>query len=128
MQLLNPCRFCIFVLTSVSALAQTTLGTITGRVLDNTGATIGGATVAATNTGTRAVYRTTTNDTGNYVLQQLAIGSYELDVEAKGFRKSVRKNIELNVAQTLTIDTTLELGQLEQVLEVTADASTLQTS
>ena len=61
-------------------------------------------------------------------MQQLAIGSYELAVEAKGFRKVVRKNIELNVAQTLTVDTTLELGQLEQVVEVTAETSTLQTA
>ena len=119
---------CLLGLCAASMPAQTTLGTITGRVLDSTGATLANATVAATNTGTGVVYRTNTNDAGNYVLQQLAIGTYELAVEAKGFRKFVQKNIELSVAQTLSIDATLELGQLEQVIEITADTSTLQTA
>jgi hypothetical protein len=113
---------------AIPTLAQTTLGTITGRVVDTTGAAIANAAVTATNTGTRLAYRTTTNDTGNYVLQQLAIGTYEIDVEAKGFRKFVRKDIELNVAQTLSVDASLELGQLEQTVEVVGNASTLQTA
>jgi hypothetical protein len=113
---------------SLPALTQTTLGTITGRVVDASGAAVGNAAVAATNTATGIVYRTATNDAGNYVLQQLAVGSYELAVEAKGFRKFVRRGIHLNVAQTLTVDVPLEIGQLEQAVEVTADASTLQTA
>ena len=75
-----------FVTAGVPSFAQTTLGTITGRVLDSSGAAVNSAGVAATNTGTHVVYHTTTNDTGNYVLQQLAIGSYELAVEAKRMR------------------------------------------
>ena len=93
---------CILVI-STAVLAQTTLGTITGRVLDSSCAAIAGAVIAATNNGTAVVYRTKTNEAGNYVLQQLAVGSYELAVEAKGFRKFVRKNIELSVAQTLSM-------------------------
>jgi hypothetical protein len=108
--------------------AQTVLGTITGRVTDPSGASIANAAVTATNTGTNAPYRTKTNEAGNYVLQQLPVGSYELTVEAAGFKRHVRRNIELNVAQTATIDAVLEVGAVEQSIEVTAETPILQTS
>ena len=97
-------------------------------MVDASGASIGNAAVTATNTSTNQAFRTTTNEAGNYVIQQLPVGQYELAVEASGFRRYVRRSIELNVAQTLTIDANLEIGQVEQVVEVTADVTTLQTS
>jgi hypothetical protein len=108
--------------------AQTVLGTITGRVTDASGAAVTNANVAATNTGTNIDFRTKTNESGNYVLQQLPVGVYDLTIEATGFRRYIRHKIELNVAQTLTLDANLELGQVEQSIEVTADVTTLQTS
>lgn len=115
-------------LTSLPLCAQTVLGTFTGRVLDPTGASVAGAAVVATNTSTNLAYRTTANESGNYVLQQLPVGAYELAVEAKGFRRSVRRGIELNVAQTITLDVNLEVGQVDQAVEITADVTTLQTA
>jgi Carboxypeptidase regulatory-like domain len=112
----------------VPVSAQTVLGTLTGRALDASGAAVANADVVATNTGTNLTYRTKTNEAGNYVIQQLPVGRYELSVEATGFRRYVRRNIELNVAQTLTIDANLEVGQVEQAVEVTAEVTTLQTS
>jgi hypothetical protein len=108
--------------------AQSDRGTITGRVLDPTEAAITGANVTVTNqeTGIRVVTRT--NETGNYVLQQLAVGRYELTVEAPGFRKMVRRDIELNVAQTLNLNVTLEVGQVEQQVEVTASVPLLESA
>jgi hypothetical protein len=108
--------------------AQTVLGTITGRVLDPSDAAVTGAAVRATNTGTRLEYRTVTTASGNFVLQQLPVGGYEISVEAAGFRKFVRRNIELNVAQTLALDVKLEVGQVEQAIEVTDEIGTLQTA
>jgi hypothetical protein len=113
---------------TAGADAQTTLGTITGRILDPSGASVTGAKVAATNTATGVSYRTTTNAAGNYVLQQLSVGEYELTAEAPGFRRYVRRGISLSVAQTLTLDASLEVGQVEQTVEVTADVGALQTS
>lgn len=123
---LLPCL--LLLALSVSASAQTVLGTITGRVLDPSEAAVANAAVKATNTGTRLEYRTSTTASGNYVLQQLPVGSYELTVEAPGFRKSVRRNIALNVAQTLAVDVTLEVGQVEQTIEVTEEIGVLQTA
>ena len=114
---------------SVASLrAQTVLGTITGRVTDASGSAVTNANVTATNTGTNIDFRTKTNDAGNYVLQQLPVGNYDLTIEATGFRRYIRHKIELNVAQTLTLDANLEIGQVEQSVEVTADVTTLQTS
>lgn len=122
--------FALFSLLLVAAAlhAQTTLGTITGRVLDPSGGAVVSASIAATNTATGLVYKTTTNSAGNYVLQQLALGDYDVTVEAPGFRKYVRKNVVLMVAQTVTLEVALEVGQVEQTVEVTTSVGELQTS
>jgi hypothetical protein len=108
--------------------AQTTLGTITGRVFDPTGARVAAASVTATNTGTQLAYKTATNEPGNYVLQSLPVGVYEVAIEVAGFRRYLHRSVEVNVAQTVTLDATLEVGQVEQTLEVTAGVGLLQTS
>ena len=113
---------------SIHAWAQTTLGTLTGRVTDPSDAAVAAATVTAVNTGTRLEFRTATTASGNYALQQLPVGLYELTVESPGFRKSIRKAIELNVAQTLSVDVRLEVGQVDQSVEVTGELPSLQTA
>ncbi|MFN0167633.1 MAG: TonB-dependent receptor domain-containing protein [Bryobacteraceae bacterium] len=127
MKLCRLTLFLSFILLS-SSRAQTVLGTITGRVLDPQGAAVSNASVEATNAGTGLIYRTTTNQAGNYVLQQLALGTYEIAVQASGFRRFARRNLELNVAQTVTLDAALEVGQMEQTVEVTDAAGLLQNS
>src|ERR1051326_9539816 len=84
--------------------AQTFLGTITGRVTDPSSATVPSAAITATNQGTGIVYKTVSNASGNFALAQLQVGKYDVSIEAAGFRKLVRKDIELNVAQTLCIE------------------------
>ncbi|HUQ95751.1 MAG TPA: carboxypeptidase-like regulatory domain-containing protein [Bryobacteraceae bacterium] len=107
---------------------QTFLGTITGRVMDPSNASVAMAAVTATNQGTGLIHKTVTNSAGNFALQQLPVGMYEVTVEAAGFRKLVRRDIELNVAQTLSFDAKLEVGQVEQAVEVTASGGLLQTA
>jgi hypothetical protein len=127
--MLNSFRVLAAILTLGTCVwAQTTLGTITGRILDPSGASVTGARITATHTGTGVVYRTASNDAGNYVLQQLPVGGYELSAEAPGFRRYVRKGITVNVAQTATLDATLEVGQVDQTMEVTGDVGALQTA
>jgi hypothetical protein len=127
--MLKP-TLCIFLTFAgaISVQAQTTLGSITGRVMDPTSASVSNAKVTATNTDTGVAYRTNTNNTGNYVLQQLALGNYDLTIEAPGFRRYSHKSFRLSVAQTLTIDAALEIGSVEQTVEVLSEVSQLQTS
>jgi len=115
-------------LAAPAVLAQTTLGSITGRVSDPSGSNIAGAKVSATNSGTNITYRTTTTESGVYVLPQLALGKYELTVEAQGFRKFVATGISLNVASTVTVNADMQVGMVEQTVEVTADVTGLQTA
>jgi hypothetical protein len=56
------------------------------------------------------------------------VGRYEIQIEAPGFRKYVRRDTELSVAQTLTLNVTLEVGQVDQTIEVTAAAPLLESS
>jgi hypothetical protein len=115
-------------LLPAALLAQSDRGVITGRVLDPSDAAISGAAVAITNqeTGIRSVTRT--NEAGNYVVPQLPVGRYEITIEAAGFRKYVRRDTDLNVAQTLTLNVSLEVGQVDQQVEVTAAAPMLESS
>lgn len=114
---------CPFVL-----LAQSDRGAITGRVLDPSSAAVPNAAVVAVNQATGVKYSGSSNETGNYALPQLPPGRYEVTVEAPGFRRSVHKDVEINVAQTLTLNVSLEVGQVTEAVEVSAAAAVLQTS
>ena len=95
-------------------------GTILGRVTDPSSAVIAGATITVTNQDTGIKTTTNTNEAGNYVVRGLAFGRYEVDCEAKGFRKYVGKDNSVNVAQTLTLDIALQMGAVDQTVEVSA--------
>ncbi|MCC6587031.1 MAG: TonB-dependent receptor [Bryobacterales bacterium] len=109
-------------------LAQSDRGTITGRVLDAQSSAIPNVTVVARNQATNVRTETRTNESGVYSLQQLPVGNYEVTAEAPGFRKFVARDLTLNVAQTFGLDIRLELGQVEQTIEVTAGTTALQTA
>ncbi len=108
--------------------AQTDRGSITGRVVDATDAAISDANVTITNQETGIKSVTKTSATGNYVVPSLPVGTYEITVEAAGFRRNVRRDARLDVAQTLTLNVALEVGQVEQQIEVTGAAPLIESS
>ncbi|HRJ21233.1 MAG TPA: carboxypeptidase-like regulatory domain-containing protein, partial [Bryobacteraceae bacterium] len=108
--------------------AQSDRGTITGQVLDGTGAAVPNAQVAAINSATQVRYQTTTNDTGTYVIPQLPSGGYEVAVQAAGFRRTTQRGINITVLQTVNLNITLELGEVEQTIDVVADAPAVETA
>ena len=114
-------------LFTVAALAQSDRGTITGTVSDPTGAVVVSAAISARNTQTGAVYEAATTATGNYTLSEMPAGVYNLSVSASGFTKYIQQGIEVLGAQTLRIDTVLEVGATTESVTVTADASLLRT-
>ncbi len=118
----------ILVLFSLPLCAQSDRGTITGRVLDPSSAAVPNAAVVATGQATGVHYRATTNQAGNYLISQLPVDRYEVSVEAAGFRRYVRKEIGVNVAQTVAVDVTLEVGQVEQTVEVSAAAGVIDAA
>ncbi|HYL37323.1 MAG TPA: carboxypeptidase regulatory-like domain-containing protein [Bryobacteraceae bacterium] len=110
---------------AVCSLGQEITGSILGTVLDSTGAAVPGATVTITNTDRNAVIRTTTTSgNGDYTAPLLPVGHYSVAVESKGFKKSIQGGIELNVNDKLTINFSLEVGEVQQ--EVTVAANSIQ--
>jgi len=103
-------------------------GTILGRVTDPSSAVIAGATLTVTNQDTGIKTTTNTNEAGNYVVRGLAFGRYEVECEATGFRKYVGKDNSVNVAQTLTLDIALQVGAVEQTVEVSGAAPLVESS
>ncbi|MGH9629295.1 MAG: carboxypeptidase-like regulatory domain-containing protein, partial [Bryobacteraceae bacterium] len=120
--------FLLLFLWSLALFAQSDRGTITGRVTDATAAAIPNASVVALNQATGVKYSTTANESGNFSILQLPVGQYEIAVEAPGFRRLLRKDVAVSVAQTLTLNVTLEVGQVEQVLEVVSEAPLIESN
>src|SRR5881396_994160 len=118
--------FCLF-LVSLAAVAQSDRGTMTGTVLDTTGAVIPGVSVVATNVETGARYQTVSTETGNYTLAQMPAGLYQLSAELPGFKRYVRQGITVLVAQTLRLDVSLEIGSNTDSVTVTESAPLLKT-
>lgn len=108
------------------ALAQSDRGTITGTISDPAGAVVASASIEVRNSETGAVYQAGSSATGNYVVQ-LPTGTYELSVTVPGFKKYVRQNLALPVAQTLRIDVNLEVGSAAESVTVTEAAPLLKT-
>jgi len=108
--------------------AQEFRGSITGRVIDNNGAAVANATVTITNTATNVPSSTTTNGDGNYTALYLVPGSYSVTVEAAGFKKAIRQNIEIRVGDKLQLDLQLEVGNVSETVNVTSEAPLLETN
>jgi len=116
----------IVVLAGVNAFAQQITGSIRGSVEDPSGAVVQSASVTARQTETGLTRTATTDHTGAYVLLELPVGHYELQVEAKGFQKYVQQGIILSVNETAPVPVHLAVGAESQVLEVNADAQLIQ--
>jgi len=116
----------LFLLTGV-LVAQSDRASITGTVRDPSGAVVPAVQVTAVNVGTSLRNTATTNDLGFYTITNLAIGQYTLTFSRDGFRKYDQKGIVLNVRQVAQIDATLPIGATAETIEVTANASALQT-
>lgn len=101
--------------------------TVRGTVTDPSGAVLPGAAVVITNTGTSARRETTTDDRGGYLFAGLFPGRYEIRVELSGFKTYDRKNIVLSPNDTRGVDVILDVGQLAEIVQVTAPIEYIQT-
>ena len=106
---------------------QALSGTIVGTVTDSAGAVVPGAKVLLTNAGTNFLRTVDSNANGQYVATSIPTGNYSIAVEMQGFQRSVRSGVELTAADTLTVDFRLTVGDVQQTLEVKAEAPLLQS-
>src|SRR5215470_14254246 len=110
-----------------STSAQTYTATVTGTVSDPQGAAVPKVRVVATNQGTKLEYTAQTSDSGVYTIPFLPIGAYVLSIEASGFKKLISNEINLEVNQTARVDLQLQVGGVNEVVNVSDVAAILQT-
>jgi len=115
-------RWCgvLFLFIAVSTSAQSTNATLSGTVLDPTGARIPNVQVTAQNTRTGVALTNVTNEAGVYVFPSLQPGTYRLTAESSGFRKYVLNDLVVDVSARISINISLELAVTQEAVEVTA--------
>ncbi len=123
---------CILLLILASAIpafpqSEAVSASLTGTVLDPNGATIPSAKVTLLNPSVSFSREVTTGDNGLYTFLLIPPGNYELKVEKAGFSQFLQSNIVLAVGQSSTLNATLQIGNVNQVVEVTAQAPILNT-
>jgi len=113
-------------LACAAAWAQST-AQIQGVVRDASGSVVPGAAVKATQTDTSTVRMTSTGPDGAYVLPNLPLGPYRLEVSGQGFSTYIQTGIVLQVASNPTIDVTLSVGAVSEQVSVEANAALIET-
>src|SRR6059036_158830 len=107
--------------------AQVERGSIVGTTSDKSGAVVPGVEVTVTNESTNVAVVVRTDDSGNYAAVNLLAGSYTVSAKNIGFSNQVFKGFVLQVGQEARLNIVLEVGDVEQVVEVNAVAPLLQT-
>ena len=113
---------------AVYSYGQTTNGLITGVVTDSTGASLPGVEITVTNPATGVVRSATSNDSGIYIVPQLAPGVYNVSVAKQGFATENRTNVQLEVNQSVTLDLKLGVASSTQTVQVNSAPPPLNTT
>lgn len=121
---------CLLVLMLVlvhqkSVQAQTT-GAIGGTIVDSNGAVVPNATVSVKGESGQD-FTVTTNESGIYRIPAVAVGVYTVTITSSGFKKAIVSNVKVDIGTPTTVDVNLEVGTVEQTVEVTSGGEVLQT-
>src|ERR1700752_4763402 len=114
-------------LKTSTTLAQAVYGSILGTVTDPQGAAVSGAKVTVTSATKNTSDQTTTNDSGNYTVTHLIPDTYNITVEAQGFKTAQIKGISVSADFGAKVDATLEIGAVTQTVEVSGEVPQLMT-
>ncbi len=117
-----------FLMAALATLnAQVDTATIVGTVHDASGAVVPQASVTATATDTNIRVATRSDAAGDFVITPLKIGNYAVTVEAQGFKRETRAGIVLQVQDRVRVDFTLQVGSLNEAVNIEADVPVVQT-
>lgn len=121
------CLAAFAALISLPLRAQLTTGTIQGRVLDSSGATVGGVELELTQVSTNFVLRQTSNAEGLYVFKSVPPGEYSLRTRFAGFKSTAISGLSVEVNRVTSLDVTIQPGDVQQAIEVSAAAEIIDT-
>jgi Carboxypeptidase regulatory-like domain len=127
---LHSFKYILFMLLAlaifpVASFAQT--ATLVGTVTDPSGSVVAGVKITITSMDTNLVRTITTNEAGQYVVPDLAVGHYDVKAQSTGFKAAEQKDIVLNVGDRARVDFRMELGAAEETITVEANAVRVQT-
>ncbi len=109
------------------ALAQVRTGGFAGTIKDATGAVLPGVEITVRNQATNVTRTAVTNDRGEYRIANLQPGLYEVRIELEGFKRLVSSDNEVTVGEIRTLDATLEVGDITEMLTVTSLSTAVNT-
>ncbi len=109
------------------AFPQADTATISGTVVDASGAPVPNVQISIVQTETNFHFTSVTNSDGIYRVQSLQPGPYRLTFEAQGFKRLVRQDVTLRVGDVLPVDATMQVGAVSESVEVTAQSTLLET-
>ena len=119
----------LLILSTGVGLSQGGAGAIRGVVFDATGAIVPGVDIQATNLGTNQEFSTVSTAAGNYVFEFMPVGSYQVEAELPGFKRSLYSPVTVSTAGTTTLNFTLAIGEVTELVTVEGSvAALLQTS
>ena len=121
------CGLLVLVLGSAMLLGQGSTAQISGTVTDQSGAVLPGVEITATQADTGVARTTVSNETGAYVLPNLAVGPYRLEASLPGFRTFAQTGIVLQVNSNPGINIVMQVGQVSETIEVQANAAMVET-
>jgi hypothetical protein len=113
---------------TVPAFSQSTSGRIVGRTADPTGAVLAGVKITLVNEATGANRSTQSNTNGDYNFVEVVPGSYRVEYELTGFKKNVQTGVLVDVNQVVTLNSILQVGATQEVVEVTSEAPQVDTT
>jgi len=122
------CLLAALTISSGVLFSQATDSIIVGSVADATGAAVPNVTITATNKDTGVKYTTVTNSTGEYRLNNIPVGRYDVSATAQGFSTATVANVELQLNHTSSVNMTLAVGSVSTSVEVTEAPAMIDTS
>src|SRR6266852_4320067 len=118
----------LIVVTNCPVFGQGSTATLTGTIKDVSGAVLPGAAVTAKHIDTGLTRATQADSGGSFSIPSLPVGAYEVTAEKMGFRREVRRGINLAVGQQAVVDVTLQVGSIDQQVTVTGEAPLVNTT
>lgn len=118
----------VMLVCAALGFAQGTTAALDGYVKDPQGATVADAQVEVVNAATGAIFKTTSDERGHWVLPSMAVGSYRVTVTKSGFNTKTIQGVSISAGVPATVNADLEIGAVTQTVEVSAGAEIVQTT
>jgi hypothetical protein len=124
---LTSCILVLFLLAAGGVQAQSPNATVTGQVLDSSGAVVAQATVDVINNATNAIYSTKTNGEGIFLVPDVPPATYRVQVSHVGFKTIVRPDITLHVRDAVALNFSLPIGAVSETVTVEGGSPLIDT-